>query len=267
MLKRVTLFTFIALTFILTSCNGHSAPPQKIVLFAPFEGRYQEVGYSALYSARLAFTDHNPADVQLVALDDGGMLEIAIERAKAIAYDEQIQIVIVQGDLGASADVLAHLIEKTVIIVGDWGDQTGDHVYHLSNPAIHAQLTHPQQPITDPISAPFIGGETFGLPSFIQLQPNFQALTFISSGGLPSAEFEARILASAPHPTPPNHLSMLTYDAVSMAIQALNQNVRLSDITTDGISGQITFLDGYWAEAPIYHYGFDADGAIYSITP
>lgn len=264
MVRAVILWILL---FTVAGCSSNSVPPQKIVLFAPFEGRYQEVGYSALYPARLAFADHDPSDIELIALDDGGTLEITITRAKAIAHDPQIRIVIIQGYLGASSEVLAHLIDKTVIIVGEWGAESASHVYHLSSRDLREQITAIHQPITSIITPPFVGGETFGLRSFIALQPDFQALTFVSSGGLPSSELIAKILNSAPHATMPNHLSGLTYDAVSMAIEALNQNAHLSTMNYDGLSGQITFSEGYWTEAPIYHYGFHPNGVIYAITP
>jgi ABC-type branched-subunit amino acid transport system substrate-binding protein len=265
-LSKQALSLFIIL-FIIGSCAPHNPPPQKVVLLAPFEGRYSEIGYSALYPARLAFANHNPTHIELLAVDDGGTLEIAVQRAQAIARDPQISIVITQGYYGTSPDVLAHLSDKMVIIVGEWGTTSAPDVYHLSHPALREIVTDIHHPITEPISSDFIGGETFGMPSFVNLQPHFETLTFMSSGRLPNAEFEASILASAPHATAPNHLSMLTYDAFSMAIEALNQNAHLSEIVYQGISGQITFSDGYWTEAQIYQYGFNPDGTIYAITP
>ena len=37
----------------LTACGG-TPPVMRLALLAPFEGRYREVGYQALYAARLA---------------------------------------------------------------------------------------------------------------------------------------------------------------------------------------------------------------------
>ncbi len=269
-MKRILIARWSWLFFVLlivAGCTPNSAPPQKIVLFAPFEGRYAELGYSALYPARLAFSDRNPTHIELLALDDGGTLDIAIQRAQAIAHDPYISIIIIQGYLGTSADVLAHLSDKAVIIVGEWGTSSAPDVYHLSHSALPERVTDTHHPITEPIAENFIGGETFGLPSFVRLQPDFHHLTFVSSGQLPTTDFEARIISSAPHASLPNHLSILTYDAVSLAIEALQQKTHLSEIVYQGISGQVTFTDHYWTEAPIYHYGFHPDGTIYSITP
>ncbi|MCS7070642.1 MAG: hypothetical protein NZM00_03995, partial [Anaerolinea sp.] len=66
-MKKV--FALIAIA-LLTGCTVHQTAP-RIALIAPFEGRYREVGYNALYAARLALADAE-SGVQLLPLDDGG---------------------------------------------------------------------------------------------------------------------------------------------------------------------------------------------------
>ena len=48
------LVTSVLLLGVFAGCTGQTEPPPVIALFAPFEGRYQEFGYDALYAARLA---------------------------------------------------------------------------------------------------------------------------------------------------------------------------------------------------------------------
>lgn len=68
-------------------------PVVKVALVGPFEGRYRDVGYDAIYSARLAVREINRAGginghrVALVALDDGGDPELASQAAASLVVD------------------------------------------------------------------------------------------------------------------------------------------------------------------------------------
>ena len=78
-----------------------SVPPVvKIGFVGPFEGRYREIGYDAIYSARLAIRDENSKDdlgdyrVALVALDDFGDPETASEIARSLVGDPGVVAVV-----------------------------------------------------------------------------------------------------------------------------------------------------------------------------
>jgi len=62
----------------------------RVALLAPFEGRYREIGYNALYAARLAFTESGFANVELMPIDDGGSVVTAVLRARALTHDPQV---------------------------------------------------------------------------------------------------------------------------------------------------------------------------------
>jgi ABC-type branched-subunit amino acid transport system substrate-binding protein len=89
---------------LLTACDLAPVRPSgqvvKIGLVAPFEGRYREVGYDVIYSARLAIREANQASetgqmkALLVAVDDFGDPEMARESAEAMAIDPEIMAVI-----------------------------------------------------------------------------------------------------------------------------------------------------------------------------
>ncbi len=84
----------------LISACASTAPVIKIGLVAPFEGRYRPVGYDAIYAARLAVREQNAQGgvggyrVELVAYDDGGDAQAAVERARQLALDPQVVAVI-----------------------------------------------------------------------------------------------------------------------------------------------------------------------------
>ncbi len=94
------LILSILVVLFLTACSASTQPVIKIGLVAPFEGRYRPIGYEAIYAARLAIREIdaqgglNGRRVELVALDDRGEPEKAIEAARQLALDPQVVAVI-----------------------------------------------------------------------------------------------------------------------------------------------------------------------------
>ena len=86
----------LLLALLFTACVP-SATPMKLALLAPFEGRFREIGYNALYAIRLAFDDAKPRNIQLLAVDDGGSVESAVARVKALNLDPAVAAIIALG--------------------------------------------------------------------------------------------------------------------------------------------------------------------------
>lgn len=86
---------FLLLTLFLVGCAS-TDPVVKVGLVAPFEGRYRDVGYDAIYSARLAVRQINQAGgiggyrVALVALDDSNDPQLARETAASLVLDPAV---------------------------------------------------------------------------------------------------------------------------------------------------------------------------------
>jgi len=101
-MRRVFLAACILLLAVifLTACSASTQPVVKIGLVAPFEGRYRPIGYEAIYAARLAIREINAQGgiaghrVELVALDDRGEPDKAIEAARQLVLDPQVVAVI-----------------------------------------------------------------------------------------------------------------------------------------------------------------------------
>ncbi|GJM42486.1 MAG: hypothetical protein DHS20C20_27680 [Ardenticatenaceae bacterium] len=99
---RLLLTVYCLLLTILAGCASVQ-PVVKIGLVAPFEGAQREVGYDAIYAARLAVREINAAGgiggykVALVALDDGGDVQLAAETAASLAIDPAVVAVIGHG--------------------------------------------------------------------------------------------------------------------------------------------------------------------------
>lgn len=84
---------------MLSACRSEQ-PLVKIGLVAPFEGRYREVGYDAIYAARLAVRELNAGAgargvrVELVALDDSSDIELARQAAASLVVDADVVAVV-----------------------------------------------------------------------------------------------------------------------------------------------------------------------------
>ena len=95
-----SLILSVTLSLLLAACSASTAPVIKIGLVAPFEGRYRALGYEAIYAARLAIREINAKGglhgyrIELVALDDRGDRDRAIESARKLAIDPQVVAVI-----------------------------------------------------------------------------------------------------------------------------------------------------------------------------
>ena len=97
----VTVYCLLV-TLLLAGCASVQ-PVVKVGLVAPFEGAQRALGYDAIYAARLAVREVNEAGgvggyrVALVALDDGGDEQLAVETAASLTIDPKVVAVIGHG--------------------------------------------------------------------------------------------------------------------------------------------------------------------------
>jgi len=250
---------FAILLIFLSSCAVYRTEPvTKIALLAPFEGQYREVGYNALYAARLAMADSETSNIDLLAIDDGGSIETARLRIEAISNDPTIVVVIVVGQYAASAEAQSTLENGSMLIVGNWNTYpTTESVFMLSNPEIDNQIDFSGE-ITELVNttAPTQGSELLSLEQ-IPLLVDTDLLQIYSSASLPDVDFRDRYLNSAEFTPEPNLLATLTYDATQIAVQSIKTNTPIAEISYEGINGHIQFDNGYWLDAPIHHYQYD----------
>lgn len=113
------LLALVALLSLLLAGCASVAPVVKIGLVAPFEGRGRDIGYDAIYSARLAVREINEAGgingtrVALVALDDGGRVDLADGAAAALGIDAGV------------VAVVGHYLPETTAAAADVYDRDG----------------------------------------------------------------------------------------------------------------------------------------------
>ena len=110
---------------LLVGCSSYmTTPPVRIALLAPFEGRHREVGYQALYAARLAIAETERTDIDLLAVNDGGTVDRALSRAAALNRDPLVRAVVLLGPY-ATADSVRERLQAPVWHVGVWDDAAG----------------------------------------------------------------------------------------------------------------------------------------------
>ena len=100
----MTYLTRTLLGIILIFLSGCTSPDVvKIGLIAPFEGTHRDIGYDAIYAARLAVREINQnggihgTRVSLVALDDSGSSDFALKNGQALMLDPAIVAIVGHG--------------------------------------------------------------------------------------------------------------------------------------------------------------------------
>lgn len=245
--------------------------PVKIGLLAPFEGRYREIGYEALYAARLAITESGRDDITLLAVDDGGTASSAKSRAHALADDPSVKAVIVLGyDAADAADAFGDI---PVIVVENWFIRPGDSTFILGSPELNVLITvRPRIEVTEAVNvgSSAIGGIIFSLEGFRKIRQDLTDIQLISSSTLPDAAFRERYINSDLFTPEPGLLATLSYDATQIAIASITsvdtsrpevaENIRMRQF--EGINGLIAFQNGYWREAPLHTYKYLTTGEL-----
>lgn len=246
----------------------------RIALLAPFEGRYREIGYNALYAARLALGESRRTDIELLPVDDGGSVIHAIDRARALSKDPQLKAVIVIGYDASTEVVQGSFNDLPVLIVGNWlVEPQSDSIFILSHRDIPAHLSSTARlGVTEAakVPAPFVGGDVFALNNFALLRNDFAGISVVSSGALPDDVFRQRVMESDPFAVEPALLATMVYDAVGVALDAVSEPTVSRETVRDqiahtnyiGINGQFHFEAGYWSNAPIHTFTFLNNGPL-----
>ncbi len=267
-----------ALLMCLSGCAvARSVVPVKIALLAPFEGRYREIGYNALYAARLALADEGDTAVELLAVDDGSTVESAVARGRALALDPTVRAVLSLGYTSADAATQRALDGVPMLIIGNWSTRPiRQGVFVLANAKLDSEITAPPHVnVTDAakLDGTVVGGEVFGLTQFPLLRTQLDGVTVVSSGSLPGTDFSARFRNNDPFAPQPDLLALPCYDTTRLVVQQIRGGTpsrdaiiaAISAANYAGLSGRIRFVDGYWADAPLHTYRFDEVGELRAI--
>jgi ABC-type branched-subunit amino acid transport system substrate-binding protein len=239
------LLSFLILLLAIAACAPQQTTiPMKFALLAPFEGRYRDVGYDALYAARLALRESGLSNVEILAVDDGDSPANAADRAAALMSDPQVFAALALGYAAVDGNTQAALGDIPLLVVGDWG----------------------AAPIGEKALLMSLG--TLGLPddSFMYaavrvLFPNYANAEFTSAAAPPDADFIRRIAEIDQFALPPTPLATLTYDAMRILLQAAQGKTSRAEIAEAvsaidyiGLNGRIRFIAYSWVNPPERRY-------------
>ena len=219
---------------------------RKIALLAPFEGQYRELGYNALYALRLAMSEADLDNVQLLPVDDGGDLNSASARIRALNLDSAVVAIIALGE-AATHPSTQRSNDKAMILIGNWGHNRADEDSLYATGRQRAESGARDDLL---IARQMISGD--------ERPQEF----FRSNGSLADADFVARYLDGGQQLPRPNWLASLTYDLARLALVSIADGSDLSDMALDGLNGKISFDDGYWQDAPIHQYRFQGSDLV-----
>ncbi|MFQ3565498.1 MAG: hypothetical protein SNJ59_00730 [Aggregatilineales bacterium] len=262
----------LLLMAILSGCGLSQTPRTwRIALLAPFEGRYREVGYNALYAARLALHDAAVDHIELLPIDDGGSATSAAARAHGLARDPLVLAAVTLGYAATDSNVQHNFADVPILIVGNWdASPTHSGVFQLSNPQISSMTNLPARiEVTDAARAPapLVASEIASLNGFVRLRDRLDDVTIVTSAALPNTEWAERFMDSDLFAPAPGLLALLTYDAVRLLAtidahdrKRMRAGIERSDYA--GLSGRIRFVDGYWQDAPIHRYRYASSGLL-----
>jgi ABC-type branched-subunit amino acid transport system substrate-binding protein len=283
----------------LASCIPVTRPVVKIGLVAPFEGRYRDVGYEVIYAVRLAVREANAAggiagySVELLALDDSGDPDMAVDQARKAATDPQVVGVI--GDwLDATTLAAAHEYDSEGIpfLATTSAPNLPPSAFRLWLTEANLQATVPQSrhcpppcdslenldwliqqsSISNPQS-PILGPPLWGQQQFVQLAGKAaEGVQFIAPAPLPADSTNPtfadryRVISNG---VEPRSYAVLAYDATQVLFDAIKRDVKmnhrrptragvaaaLAQTDTSGLSGHFSFDANHnWAEARGWMY-------------
>lgn len=222
-------------------CAVYKTPPiKRIALLAPFEGRYREVGYQALYAARMAIADTERIDLELLAVDDGGSPQTALDRAHALNNDPLVKAVIVLGIHAADENVL-NTLEPRTFVVGQWNP-----------PLINFEDDNPPTELTDiaELSVPYICGDVCLLESFVLLTDDPTQATIQTLSPSVDESFRERYINFDLYVPEPLPFAKRTYDTTQQVIAYVDGEVPARVV-----------------EAKTWTYRYTPAGELQTVTP
>lgn len=258
------LLAGLALLLALPACSG-AAGAGRIALLAPFEGTYAEIGYNALYAARLGLADMQ-ADLTLLAVDDGGTSEQAHARYRALQQDTSVRAIMVMGPAASGAvlnDASGAGENAPTIIIGLWSavpPTLPDNVWMASSPETIEALADADfdlYALADGPS-PLLAPDIVGLRAFAAMRNDLSGVTLLTDGSPPDDAFAGRYQASDLYVPAPNHLAGLVYDVTRFLASTDTLPGLMTTRSFPGETGDIGFQDGFLAGRSPSRFTFDA---------
>lgn len=241
-------------------------PIRRIALLAPFEGEHREIGYNALYAARLALADAGELRVELLPLEDND----PVVRTAAVARDPVVLAALVLGS-GAQPEAQQALTDVPVLIVGEWADTCVSPTVRILSD--EATASHVLASVDDPEASE--GGLLLVTNAALRrrMALGLPMPVVYTVGRPPPDEFTTRYGAGDPFAPEPNLLATLTYDATRWLISAVQASSTRADVLDILIRTPYTgyhtleVADCFTPSLPTHAYQFASDGTSTEIAP
>ena len=94
MFKKITIITYILLSFNFNSFANESQKSLRVGLLAPFSGEYKDIGQSIMLSLKLALDEINDDNIKIFPRDSGYNNPKKLIQSVDSLRDENIKIVI-----------------------------------------------------------------------------------------------------------------------------------------------------------------------------
>lgn len=290
--------------FVAVGCvPGGTVPVVRIGLVAPFEGRYREIGYDVIPAIRMALYDAAVGGgvggymVELVAFDDGGDPDSAVEQAHKVTRDPTVLVVIghwMEPTTRAASGIYA---EEGVPLITDSATVTGDSIFRmvanserlrafamrcLPDAEFHMDFGESVTEAAGYVcslsgdSGPVIGPPLWATDQFRALAgDSLRGVYYVTGHAMPddlpggigpmlriSAEWSESPLAYTAYDS-----AILALDAIARAASSGYPTRRaveaaLRDADLEGLTGHIAFDGGERVSAPVYVYGWDFPGRL-----
>jgi len=241
----------LGISFLLIGCTANTKiESHTIVLFSSFEGRYHDVGYQALYASQLALMETN-AKIDVLAIDVGGTVVSAINRAHAVNLTEGVIAVVAVGLQSTTLDVLETFARIPVFVPENWGQVGGlSHVFYFANPQ-GEELT--QSPVGGvPINGEVFFSSLYTLPSFYRTLDNIDSIQIVTSARLPDDNFRSEYLSLGEFVPEPTLIATHTLDVFRYIIEQPLKTINLTELSQSS-----DFVDGYFVDAPLFTYSLN----------
>jgi hypothetical protein len=253
MVARLLWFAGFMFLLLSSSCTvDETKSVYYLALVAPFEGEQSEIGYQALYAVRMALQEAELAEfneVVLLAVDDGGNVDHAVERVSVLHADERVLAILALGDIAYDPAVQMVAVDVPLISAGYWGvGPLTDTSFVMASLEV---ARYSQQSQVNNLEA---STRQFRARNAIAAD-----VTLVASSAMPDAEFRAGYLDMGQFVPQPGLIAVHSYSTARHLLTLIDGHQDRSSLIA---ALQCDFLDGYLIESRVYEYRFNETGVL-----
>lgn len=252
MVVSVRAMAMLVLLMLTGACDVIETPQvQYVALLAPFEGRDHEIGYQSFYAIRLALQETGQDEIALLAVDDGGTVNQAIERMQALSSDTRVLVVLTAGIIASDPLVQQVADDLPVVTAGYWD----------AEPASINSFIMTSDQILEALAASNAIGLRATTSSFSRLEDVSETVVY-TAASLPNADFVERYLAVDRFVPEPTLIAVKAYESANYLLSLLDIHRSRVELTA---RLRDEFPNGYYSDADLFTYRFDEAGELMTV--